>query len=178
MAYNYIRQVEVDGVNIPVGNYELATYSSQQASESYGLRIMGDSSECAVLRLRFVDTSGNFLNVDIPFGQDTAPNGTYRVRASSGNLNVESITYSKVPGDGTSSGAELCIRLNNIAAYLDAEINLPNTSVESITPEVYDTILSQTFTNDVLVEGLDYGTLSERPAAGNPGRIFFVKAEE
>ena len=173
MAFDYIRQVEIEGHNgtIPVGHYNISTFRSSAKKNKHIIKITDNNSSKltgAVTIECYDSTSGSCCNVTIPVN-GLQPDGKYYIdnRLSSA---TPSHVYAEVR-DTTNLYVQLEFGKAVWTKILTQSVsNVEIVEAEAVTglPELQ---LQQKYMT--LIENIDYG--ASLPAAGNKGRIFFVK---
>ncbi len=173
MAFDYIRQVEIEGQQapIPVGHFNISTFRSTSSKNVHMIKITDNNSSTltgAVTVECYSSTNKSCCNVTIPVS-GLAPDGKYYVdnRLSTA---APSAVYA------TKAGSNLHIQLNFTTSVWTKMIVQSVGSVEIVEEaSVPNNMTPQTLQHPytTLIENVDYGTTL--PSAGNKGRIFFVK---
>lgn len=176
MNYDYIRQVELlDGSNLHVGSYDVATWSSTSPSNVILFTVEG-APGVGILE---IDISSNAGVAKIRAAVDgSQPAGTYTINSNRAELLPESFMYSA--GTTTSGGHARIFRLkfpDQVTARIHVHAQLPNITISEGGSWTTGTEFTKTSSLGLLVYGQDYGPKSSLPAAGNAGRMFFVQAE-
>lgn len=182
MAYDYIRQVEVNGVNVPVGHAEIATWASD-ISDVFVFTLTGECE--GVLEIDVVTLIGTArLSVNVC---NSILNGFYHLTAHDIDLDkygnaalfepvsfmyntsdtLDSVTFRIQYGEGNEDGT-ISLR---VRAYMPNTAITEGTWSSDVAAGALELKRQQTI--GLLTPGQDYG--DTLPDAGSTGRIFFKK---
>lgn len=175
MAYDYIRQFEVDQSTIPVGHYDLATCSWSKSSRTINFQVDMPSDAQGIIEVDLTNSAYGEgkakLYISIHYG--TPKN--YTVEAATHHYLPESVKYITETGTNVSRCSFEITFTELMRVHVRTQI--ANTTISESTVVPATELLERGRTLSLLTEGVDFGTLSDRPSAGHKGRIFFVKVE-
>lgn len=170
--YTYLKELDFDGTIVPVGHYNISTWCSESDSNVHVFTITSEPSTTdgkGVLIITCVSSNKSCV-INIPLKVTMPLNGANTVYNISGDDDL----VTKLSFMSTEKG-------NTVYRVQSSSLCSCNVAIqENISCKILKTTNMTGFTElkrDVpfltLREGLDYG--DELPAAGNKGRLFFVK---
>lgn len=177
MAYDYIRQFEVDQSIVPVGHYDLATWSRASSSKTINFQVDMPSTAQGIIEVDLTNSSygEGKAKLCIPIHSGTPK--SYTVESTTDHYLPDSVMY--IGPEETGTGDVRCCFSITFPQLMRVHVRtqISGTTISEGNSSTPTTLLERGQTLSLLTEGVDFGTLSDRPSAGHKGRIFFVKVE-
>lgn len=177
MAYNDIRYLDVDGQMTPVGHpmYTAGQIRNLTSTIQFNIELCDTAVSAATgsVCVTSVTSKGEVNHIVIPIHGASPLGTTIHQTTSNGNLEC---TRCVVKHSGTSAAAYNITLSETAYAYIsvfnsNVKITDYSTSGKSVTK-------TMVFTGDTLIEGKNYGTVTQRDALPRrKGQIFYVPVD-
>lgn len=175
MAYNDIRNFEVNGSIISLGHPGMATYNSGEnfnTTATFYMIAAEDYSGIGPVCVDAFTSTGERATIVIPVSSAYPQDLTYTCVATSTNMYPTSVIVT-----GAAGGSKVEITFSKAVSF-NVTADVPCMELSS-SGSVTQSTVSLSLRRTSLKEGVDYGTVTQRDAlAHRAGQIFYVAVED